>query len=67
MQYLIHFYTDALNDRMLDINTTAVIKCGKDAMLHLAKKGSDLIVNTASVADVRISLIFSNSTSYLQY
>ncbi|KAI9270599.1 hypothetical protein BDA99DRAFT_569911 [Phascolomyces articulosus] len=41
---------DAMDDRMLDINTTAVVKGGKVAMLYLAKRGGGVIVNTASVA-----------------
>ncbi|KAG2228314.1 hypothetical protein INT45_011106 [Circinella minor] len=43
-------FNDAIDDRMLDVNTTAVIKGGKVAMLHLAKRGGGVIVNTASVA-----------------
>lgn len=35
---------------MLDINTTAVVKGTKVAMLHMAKRGGGAIVNTASVA-----------------
>ena len=50
---------------MLGINTTAVIKGGKVAMLHLAKRGGGVIVNTASVAGVSSSLYFSISTPYL--
>ncbi|KAI9488617.1 hypothetical protein BDB00DRAFT_932549 [Zychaea mexicana] len=41
---------DAMDDRMLDINTTGVVKGTKVAMLHLAKRGGGVIVNTASVA-----------------
>ncbi|KAJ8658957.1 hypothetical protein O0I10_005339 [Lichtheimia ornata] len=41
---------DKLDERMLDINTTAVVKGTKVAMLHMAKRGGGAIVNTASVA-----------------
>ncbi|KAI8145472.1 hypothetical protein BJV82DRAFT_603797 [Fennellomyces sp. T-0311] len=41
---------DAVDNRMLDVNTTGVVKGTKVAMLHLAKRGGGVIVNTASVA-----------------
>ena len=37
---------------MLNVNTTAIVKGNKVAMLHLAKRGGGVIVNTASVAGV---------------
>ena len=51
------FYADAIDDRILDVNTTAIIKGGKVAMLHLAKRGGGVIVNTASIAGVSSSFI----------
>ncbi|KAI9270597.1 hypothetical protein BDA99DRAFT_569909 [Phascolomyces articulosus] len=42
--------SDSLDERMLDINTTAVIKGSKVAILYMAKRGGGVIVNTASVA-----------------
>ncbi|KAI9315153.1 hypothetical protein BX666DRAFT_1959702 [Dichotomocladium elegans] len=41
---------DEVDDQMCDINTTAVIKGTKVAMLHMAKRGGGVIINTASVA-----------------
>ncbi|KAL1935632.1 hypothetical protein VTP01DRAFT_4772 [Rhizomucor pusillus] len=41
---------DDLDERMIDINATAVIKGTKVATLHMAKRGGGVIVNTASVA-----------------
>jgi short-subunit dehydrogenase len=41
---------DALEERMIDINTTAVIKGTKVALLHMAKRGGGSIVHLASVA-----------------
>lgn len=35
---------------MLDVNTMGVIKGTKVAVLHMAKRGGGVIVNTASVA-----------------
>ncbi|KAI8145471.1 hypothetical protein BJV82DRAFT_603796 [Fennellomyces sp. T-0311] len=43
-------FNDAVDDRMLDINTTAIVKGSKVALLHMAKRGGGVIVNTASVA-----------------
>ncbi|KAI8145476.1 hypothetical protein BJV82DRAFT_603807 [Fennellomyces sp. T-0311] len=44
---------DALDERMIDINTTSVIKGTKVAMLHMAKRGGGVIVNMASAAGLR--------------
>ena len=52
---MIDFCIDSLDDRMLDINTTAVVKGSKVAILYMAKRGGGVIVNTASVAGVSIS------------
>ncbi|KAI9488618.1 hypothetical protein BDB00DRAFT_877197 [Zychaea mexicana] len=41
---------DKVDNRMCDINTTAVVKGSKVAMLYMAKRGGGVIVNTASVA-----------------
>ncbi|KAL7311717.1 hypothetical protein PS15m_009441 [Mucor circinelloides] len=41
---------DAVEERMIDINTTAVIKGTKVALLHMAKRGGGAIVHLASVA-----------------
>lgn len=41
---------DALEERMININTTAVIKGTKVALLHMAKRGGGAIVHLASVA-----------------
>ncbi|CEP19296.1 hypothetical protein [Parasitella parasitica] len=41
---------DELEERMIDINTTAVIKGTKVALLHMAKRGGGSIVHLASVA-----------------
>ncbi|KAG2228309.1 hypothetical protein INT45_011101 [Circinella minor] len=46
-------FDDKLDERMLDINTTAVIKGNKVAMLHLAKRGGGSIINIASAAGLR--------------
>ncbi|KAI9270598.1 hypothetical protein BDA99DRAFT_602877 [Phascolomyces articulosus] len=54
---------DALDDRMLDINTTAVIKGSKVAILHMAKRGGGVIVNTASVAGFLCSPAVGNYTA----
>lgn len=49
-QFITLYAIDRLDERMLDINTTAVVKGTKVAMLHMAKRGGGVIVNTASVA-----------------
>ncbi|KAI8637848.1 hypothetical protein BD408DRAFT_395011 [Parasitella parasitica] len=41
---------DELEERMIDINTTAVIKGTKVALLHMSKRGGGSIVHLASVA-----------------
>ena len=41
---------DQVDDRMLGVNTMGVIKGTKVAMLHMAKRGGGVIINTASVA-----------------
>lgn len=41
---------DAVEERIIDINTTAVIKGTKVALLHMAKRGGGAIVHLASVA-----------------
>ncbi|KAI9270600.1 hypothetical protein BDA99DRAFT_502232 [Phascolomyces articulosus] len=46
-------FDDKLDERMLDINTTAVIKGNKVAMLHLAKRGGGVIINMASAAGLQ--------------
>ncbi|KAJ8659104.1 hypothetical protein O0I10_005143 [Lichtheimia ornata] len=41
---------DETDDRMLNVNTMGVIKGTKVAMLHMAKRGGGVIINTASMA-----------------
>ncbi|KAI9474279.1 MAG: hypothetical protein EXX96DRAFT_652961 [Benjaminiella poitrasii] len=41
---------DDLDERIIDINTTAIIKGTKVAILHMAKRGGGSIVHLASVA-----------------
>lgn len=43
-------FLDELEERIIDINSTAVIKGTKVALLHMAKRGGGSIVNLASVA-----------------
>ncbi|GAA5796955.1 hypothetical protein EDC94DRAFT_690339 [Helicostylum pulchrum] len=48
--YHLSYNTDATDDRIIDINTTAVIKGTKVALLHMAKRGGGSIVLMASMA-----------------
>ncbi|KAI8877428.1 NAD(P)-binding protein [Backusella circina FSU 941] len=41
---------DELEERMININTTAVIKGTKVALLHMAKRGGGVVLHLASVA-----------------
>lgn len=41
---------DKADERIIDINATAVIKGTKVALLHMAKRGGGSIVHLASVA-----------------
>lgn len=45
-----HDFVDETDDRMLSVNTMGVIKGTKVAMLHMAKRGGGVIINTASMA-----------------
>ncbi|KAI9471395.1 hypothetical protein BDB00DRAFT_880050 [Zychaea mexicana] len=44
---------DEMDERMMAVNTTAVIKGNKVAMLHLAKRNGGVIINMASAAGLR--------------
>ena len=41
---------DDLEERIINVNTTAVIKGTKVALLHMAKRGGGSIIHVASVA-----------------
>lgn len=41
---------DNLEEKIIDVNTTAVIKGTKVALLHMAKRGGGSIIHVASVA-----------------
>ncbi|KAI7898592.1 uncharacterized protein BX663DRAFT_524008 [Cokeromyces recurvatus] len=51
---------DQLDERIIDINTTAVIKGTKVAVLHMAKRGGGSIVHLASVAGFYSSFEFAS-------
>ncbi|ORZ21342.1 hypothetical protein BCR42DRAFT_407339 [Absidia repens] len=43
-------FDDSLDEKMMDINMTSVIKGTKVAVLHMARRGGGVIVSTASMA-----------------
>ncbi|ORY96500.1 hypothetical protein BCR43DRAFT_563794 [Syncephalastrum racemosum] len=45
---------DDIEERIMDINTTAVIKGTKVATLHMAKRGGGVIISTASVSSFAV-------------
>ena len=56
LQSILRFLVDESDEKIADVNFIGIMKCTRVALLHMAKRGGGVIVNTASVVGLRGNL-----------